>query len=352
MSMRAEMRQDGFSLVELLVAMMMTLIVSGAIFGLLTAGQNAFRREPELADLQQNIRMGMDMITRDIVAAGSGMRTDAQVFTRLDYPGGTFLNNPPAGSVPSVLVAGEQADFLEIMVNDPTCPTLTTTCGAPGANIPTSEPLPFCLNNAAGTLAYVYGPTGSAPNKGGPQGVLFLTPGGAAGTCGGSLNAPGTSWRNQGAGFPCAASGTKCDYVSRVTVARYQVAPDPDDPTGQTPALWRSTTGTSNAADGVNNNLPPTPPWQVVARGIEDLQVKYSTTGGGWVDSPPVVSTIDPTTWVREVQVTLSARSTAQNLTGQTTSVVGNAVRTQLVSVVSPRAALLNLDVLPGNLWK
>jgi hypothetical protein len=64
------------------------------------------------------------------------------------------------------------------------------------------------------------------------------------------------------------------------------------------------------------------------------------------------VSTIDPTTWVREVQVTLSARSTAQNLTGQTTSAVGNAVRTQLVSVVSPRAALLNLDVLPGNLWK
>jgi hypothetical protein len=342
-------------LVELLVAMMITLIVSGAIFGLLTAGQNAFRREPELAELQQNIRMGMDMITRDIVAAGSGMRTDAQVFTRVDYPANTSLNNPPAGSVPSVLVPGEQADFLEIMVNDPTCPTLTTTCGAPGANIPTSEPLPACLSNA--TLAYVYGPTGSAPNKVpaaagyGGQGVLYLTPGAAAGTCGGSMNAPGASWRNQGAGFPCAASGTKCDYVSRVTIARYQIAPDPDDPTA--PALWRSTTGTSDALDGVNNNVPPTPPWQVVARGIEDLQVKYQTTAGaGWVDSPPVVSTIDPTTWVREVQVTLSARSTAQNLTGQTTSAVGNAVRTQLVSVVSPRAALLNLDVLPGNLWK
>ena len=49
--------QSGFSLVELLVAMLVTLVVSGAVFALMTAGQGAFRREPELTERQQNIRV-------------------------------------------------------------------------------------------------------------------------------------------------------------------------------------------------------------------------------------------------------------------------------------------------------
>ena len=73
--------ESGFSLIELLVAMVITLIVSGAIFGLMTAGQNAFRREPELAERQQNIRLAMDLITRDIANAGSGLPPLSQVFT-------------------------------------------------------------------------------------------------------------------------------------------------------------------------------------------------------------------------------------------------------------------------------
>ena len=68
----ADTRQAGFSMIELLVAMVMTLIVSGAIFGLLTGGQNAFRREPELTDRQQNIRIAMDLIKRDVAGAGAG----------------------------------------------------------------------------------------------------------------------------------------------------------------------------------------------------------------------------------------------------------------------------------------
>ena len=40
-------RDDGYSLIELLVAMTLTLMVALSIFALLTAGQRAFRREPE-----------------------------------------------------------------------------------------------------------------------------------------------------------------------------------------------------------------------------------------------------------------------------------------------------------------
>ena len=61
--------ETGFSLIELMVAMLITLIVSGAIFGLLSSGHSAFRREPELSDRQQSIRLAMDVISRDVVNA-------------------------------------------------------------------------------------------------------------------------------------------------------------------------------------------------------------------------------------------------------------------------------------------
>ena len=79
--------ESGFSLIELLVAMLVTMIVSGAIFTLLNAGQGAFRREPELTDRQQNIRLAMDMIQRDIATAGAGMDPFEQSFSAGDAPG-------------------------------------------------------------------------------------------------------------------------------------------------------------------------------------------------------------------------------------------------------------------------
>jgi prepilin-type N-terminal cleavage/methylation domain-containing protein len=50
-----EDREKGFSLIELMVAMVVTLIISGAVFQLVTAGQSAFKKEPAVADRQQNI---------------------------------------------------------------------------------------------------------------------------------------------------------------------------------------------------------------------------------------------------------------------------------------------------------
>jgi prepilin-type N-terminal cleavage/methylation domain-containing protein len=74
-------KENGFSLVELVVAMTVTLIISGAVLQLVTAGQTAFRREPELADRQQNIRVGMDVISQDVYRVGYGVPQFAQVFT-------------------------------------------------------------------------------------------------------------------------------------------------------------------------------------------------------------------------------------------------------------------------------
>ena len=64
--------QAGFSLLELMVAMVVTLIVTGAIYGLLAGGQSAFRREPQLSERQQNTRLAMSLLEQDIGAGGSG----------------------------------------------------------------------------------------------------------------------------------------------------------------------------------------------------------------------------------------------------------------------------------------
>ncbi len=65
----------------MLVALTVSLLATGAIYQLVTAGQSAFRREPALADRQQNIRVAMDAISRDVLLAGYGLPSFVRRFT-------------------------------------------------------------------------------------------------------------------------------------------------------------------------------------------------------------------------------------------------------------------------------
>jgi hypothetical protein len=95
----------------------------------------------------------------------------------------------------------------------------------------------------------------------------------------------------------------------------------------------------------------------MVARGIEDLQVEYMNGGGLWQNNPGVVACATPGATcpqaadyvqvIRQVRVTLSARVLAANLAGATNPGGGGApaaIRGQLVSVITPRAALVGLQ--------
>ncbi len=105
-------RERGFSLIELMVAMVATLIISGAVMQLVGAGKGAFRREPERSDRQQNIRMAMSMIQQDVQRAGLGLPPFIQTFTN-------GLNNlgpqVPDGGL------GTKTDELEVISSTP-CP--------------------------------------------------------------------------------------------------------------------------------------------------------------------------------------------------------------------------------------
>src|SRR5512145_3513757 len=115
--------EHGFSLVELLVAMVITLIVSGAIFQLMSSGETAFRREPEVADRQQAIRVAMDRIWNDVYQAGSGMPDLQTVFdTGLDGIGGMG----PLGQATDEIGFVKMGECSPLMVCDSTGASITT----------------------------------------------------------------------------------------------------------------------------------------------------------------------------------------------------------------------------------
>jgi prepilin-type N-terminal cleavage/methylation domain-containing protein len=80
-------RQHGFTLVELLVALGIFLVITGAAFSLLGTSQKHYQTESQLLTSFQEARLGLDQIVRDVNDAG--------------YPPPTFADGVPADSASS-----------------------------------------------------------------------------------------------------------------------------------------------------------------------------------------------------------------------------------------------------------
>src|SRR5688500_3866091 len=63
----------GFSLVELLLAMAMTVSFGGAVMSLITAGQSMARMQPDAADVQQRARFALQTLGGELAIAGAGL---------------------------------------------------------------------------------------------------------------------------------------------------------------------------------------------------------------------------------------------------------------------------------------
>jgi prepilin-type N-terminal cleavage/methylation domain-containing protein len=66
-------RAAGFTLVEVLVAVALMLIIVATTLGTLTTAIHATEAVTLMADTQQNLRAGMNYITRDLIQAGEGI---------------------------------------------------------------------------------------------------------------------------------------------------------------------------------------------------------------------------------------------------------------------------------------
>ena len=123
-------REDGFSIIELVVAMAVMTILVGAAVGALYQAQNTTNSIAQEANTQENLRAGMHFVVRDLMQAGEGIpeqgisipNTAAGISTIKRPTGGTFPNNPTAFAA---IVTGYQQGQAATTVNPTTGAILT-----------------------------------------------------------------------------------------------------------------------------------------------------------------------------------------------------------------------------------
>jgi hypothetical protein len=64
--------EAGFTILELLISVSIMLAVTGTVFSLMNPSQGIYQTQPEVADVQQRLRVGVDAIQKDLVMAGAG----------------------------------------------------------------------------------------------------------------------------------------------------------------------------------------------------------------------------------------------------------------------------------------
>ena len=352
--------ESGFSLVELIVAMAVTLVVTGAVYGLIAGSQNAFRREPEMSERQQNIRMAMDLIMKDVSNAASGLPAFVQTFT----PGLDACAGCPMGP------DGATTDEIEIITNsesrdsEPVCRTPGGATNGGNVRLIRNVTLPpTALQANTFVIPFTADGRWTLRNVAAPPAVDAT----AAFDCTAgnhtivNLFQPDPSGVNQ-PGSACIPNGwgnilPNCEIVglSFANIVRYRIRND----AGGVPMLER---WSSDGPGAIAAGAPVEAAFQTLARGIENMQVQYLLVGqdpnvpANWRDNAPAVVPGDYTTLITQVRVTLAARSEAQNIAGATTSATGgDAIRGSLVSSASPRATLISITQAPSPapvLWR
>ena len=80
----------GVSLIELIAAMAVTMVLVGAVIGLLGAMRGIVTAQPEVADLQQRLRVALQQLAGELANAGAGLD-------------GTPLAGPLASTIPAIM---------------------------------------------------------------------------------------------------------------------------------------------------------------------------------------------------------------------------------------------------------
>src|SRR4026209_2493991 len=68
-------QEGGFTLVELLVSTAIMMTATAGVFTVMNPSGAIFQTQPEMADVQQRLRVGVDTLKHDLVMAGAGPYT-------------------------------------------------------------------------------------------------------------------------------------------------------------------------------------------------------------------------------------------------------------------------------------
>ncbi len=123
--MRVNTHRAGFTLVEMLITVVLSTLVSVMIYTVFISQTQAFRAQADMGSMQQNLRVAMEMLTRDVASAGFGT----------GYDGGSWGESGQAGTASMPVYAlhvrdnlgGAGADAVEVFMMDPNRSTWALT---------------------------------------------------------------------------------------------------------------------------------------------------------------------------------------------------------------------------------
>lgn len=268
----------GFTLMEVMVATMMTTAIIAAGLGALTVTQKTARVTNQVVNMQATARSGLDMITADLKLAGFGMQG------LMGGPvGNCVVNGMPAAVIPSdnnVLGADFGPDSISMVVPMTNSiaavgPMWQLFIGAPGTIGGPNQPivtLPLVSNATTGMGTAVPGGAATLPG-------MSVTVGGVAGS---RIAAGGVTpvALNLNPAIPAPATFGTGTQVYLLQCITYQVIPPPDALNlcqGNAPCLVRGVApagvgGPPNCNNPGNACVP-------IMDGVEDLQLAYACDG-------------------------------------------------------------------------
>lgn len=116
--MRTRPTQRGFTLIELLITVALSTLVGILIYTVFINQTQAYRTQADMGSMQQNLRVAMEMMTRDIASAGFGVGQDG---TTRGFEGQDGTADEPvyALRVLNDFPLGSGSDAVEILMMDP-----------------------------------------------------------------------------------------------------------------------------------------------------------------------------------------------------------------------------------------
>ena len=128
--MRARRPQAGFTILEVLISTAIMLTVTGAIFALVAPAQGSNQAQPEVADMQQRMRVGTETLFKELMMAGAGPYQGATTGSLMNFfapilPRRTGRNSPDpttgAGSVrtDAITIAYIPNSYSQTTISDP-----------------------------------------------------------------------------------------------------------------------------------------------------------------------------------------------------------------------------------------
>jgi type IV pilus assembly protein PilW len=162
-------KQDGMSLIELLIAMLIGVLMMTAAIGLLISNKRVYKEQNEMGRLQENARFAIEILTKDIRMTGyAGCVDDISLLSNVTTNAGTATNlhnftNPvegingktatstwsPSASTEDRTNITNSTDALTIRYLDPILSQIQFTSGSTMGS--TTAAIPVTCSNSIGT---------------------------------------------------------------------------------------------------------------------------------------------------------------------------------------------------------